>query len=202
LRGPWRQQPGIGDFSGDGLPDLVIQDLDMDLALYRRAGRDDLAALLPGEKLRYEGGDTIKTHGVFTPPGGDGRGRTKLNVVDWDGDGLLDLLIGVGPQPGSPWRGSYVLFAKNVGTNKEPVFKRPDILLWDADGMPLEFWRHGVHMAPVDWDGDGGFELVAGADVGHVWYWKPDHFGSPASGDRAAPIPRVGEEGFGPRDDD
>ena len=200
LFGPWRQQPGIGDFTGDGLPDVVIQDLDLDLALYRRVGRDDLNALLPAQKLRYEDGDTIKTHGVYTPQGGDGRGRTKINVVDWDGDGKLDLLIGVGPQHGSPYRGSYVLWARNVGSNEDPVFGRPAVLLFDSDGAPLEFWRHGVHMAPVDWDGDGKLELVAGADQGYVWYWKPEYFGEPVNGDPTAALRPPGEGGLG-RDD-
>ena len=201
LIGPWRQQPGIGHLTNGDLPDIVIQDMDLDLALYRRVGRDDLSCLLQGEKLRYEDGSTIKTHGVYTPAGGDGRGRTKINIVDWNGDGILDLLIGVGPQHGSPYRGSYILFAENVGDDQNPLFKRPVVLVFDADGKPLEFWRHGVHMAPVDWDGDGKFELIAGADFGHIWYWKPEHFGRPASGDPTAPPRPEGEEGFGPRDE-
>ena len=200
LRGPWRQQAGVGDFSGSGLPDIVIQDKDLDLAVFRRVGPDEPSVLHPGEKLRYEDGETIKTHGVYTPGGGDGRGRTKINVVDWDGDGVLDLLLGVGPQHGSPYRGSYVLFAKNVGSNEEPVFRRPEVVLWNEDGKPLEFWRHGVHPAPVDWDGDGKFELVAGADQGRVWYWKPEHFGASATGDPTAPQRPRDEQGLG-RDD-
>ena len=43
-------------------------------------------------------------------------------------------------------------------------------------------------MAPVDWDGDGKYELVTGADFGCIWYWKPDHFGTPKDGNHSAPI--------------
>lgn len=197
LMGPWRQQPGVGNFTDKDLPDIIIQDQDLDLALFRRAGKAGLSVLLAGEKLRYEDGSTIKTHGVYTPGGGDGRGRTKIDVVDWDHDGVLDLLLGVGPQHGSPYRGSYVLFAKNVGTNESPVFKRPEVVLWDGDGQPLESWRHGVHMAAVDWDGDGMYEIVAGADQGRIWYWKPEHFGKPASGDPTAPLRPENDTGLG-----
>ena len=178
LFGPWRVQPGAGDFTGDGLPDIVTMDLDLDLALYRRVGRDDLAGLHPGQKLRYEDGEAIKTHGVYTPQGGDGRGRTKIQVLDWDGDGLLDLVLGVGPQGGSAFKSSYVLLCRNVRTNEEPLFGRPEALLFDATGKPLEFWRHGAHPALVDWDGDGRWEILVGADMGFIWYFKPEHFGS------------------------
>ena len=177
LFGPWRVQPGVGDFSGDGLADIVTMDLDLDLSLYRRSGSEDLSCLRPGEKLRYEDGAPIKTHGVYTPQGGDGRGRTKIQVVDWDGDGRLDLLLGVGPQGGSAFKSSYVLLCRNVGTNAEPLFRRPRALLFDSEGKPLEFWRHGAHAAAVDWDGDGEWELVVGADMGYIWYFKPEHFG-------------------------
>ena len=178
--GPWRVQPGVADFSGDGLPDLVAMDLDLDLALYRRVGEDDPTGLLPGEKLRYEDGKTITTSGPYTPAGGDGRGRNKVQVVDWDRNGTLDLLLGVGPQPGSVFLSSYVLLCRNVGTNAEPVFKRPEVLLHNRDGQPLEFYRHTVHPAPVDWHQDGKWGLVAGADLGFVWYFRPPHFGEAA----------------------
>ena len=180
LFGPWRVQPGAGDFSGDGLPDIVTMDLDQDLSLYRRVGTDDPSGLQPGEKLRYEDGETIKTHGVYTAAGGDGRGRTKVQVVDWDGDGRLDLVLGVGPQGGSTFKSSYVLLCRNAGTNAAPVFQRPEVLLFGDAGQPLEFWRHGAHPALVDWDQDGRWEIVVGADMGFIWYYKPDHFGAAA----------------------
>jgi hypothetical protein len=52
-------------------------------------------------------------------------------------------------------------------------------------------------MAPVDWDNDGKYELIAGADRGFVWYWKQEHMGKPASGNPSAPERPEGEEGFG-----
>ena len=187
LLGPWRVRPGAADFTGDGLPDLVTMDRDLDLAIFHRVGRDDLAGLLPGTKLRYEDGEVIKTHGVYTPGGGDGRGRTKIEVVDWDENGLWDLLLGVGPQHRSAFKASYLLLCRNVGSNAEPVFSRPEILLYDDEGEPLEFWRHGVHPAAVDWDGDGKWEVVVGADKGMIWYYKSEHFGRPGVPGRPDP---------------
>ncbi len=177
--GPWRVRPGAGDFSGDGLPDLVAMDMELDLVLYRQAGGKDPSALLPGIKLRYEDGSTIKSHGTYTPLGGEGRGRTKIQVLDWDHDGNLDLLLGVGPQYESAFPGSYPLLCRNGGTNTYPKFERAVVLLFNAEGVPFEFWRHAAHPAAVDWDNDRQWELLVGADQGFVWYFKPLHFGVP-----------------------
>ena len=51
LRGPWRQQAGVGDFSGSGLPDIVIQDKDLDLAVFRRIGPDEPSLLHPAKNF-------------------------------------------------------------------------------------------------------------------------------------------------------
>lgn len=187
LFGPWRVQPGAADFTGDGLPEIITMDLDLDLVIYGRAGQDDLTALTSGKKLRFEDGATIKTHGLYTPQGGDGRGRTKIHVLDWDHDGKLDLLLGVGPQYGSAFRESCVLLCLNLGSNRQPIYKRPTVLLFDADGEPLKFWRHAAHPTAVDWDGDGNWEILVGADQGFVWYFRPAHFRKPGSQGSAAP---------------
>ena len=181
LLSPWRVQPGIGDFSGSGLPDLVTMDRELDLVLYRRTGSGDPAALEPAEKLRFEDGESIRTGGPYTPQGGDGRGRNKVQVVDWDRNGLPDLIVGVGPQPGSVFFSSWVLLFRNVGSQGKPLFARPEPLLFSGNGKPLEFYRHTVNPCVVDWGGDGRWEILAGADLGFVWYFKPEHFGT-ASG--------------------
>ena len=187
LFSPWRMQPGVVNLTNDGLPDLITMDWDLDLALYRRVGREDLSGLQPGVKLRYEDGGTIKTGGIYTSEGGDGRGRTKIQVVDWNHDGKWDLVLGVGPQGGSAFPGSYVLLCLNAGSSTKPVFKHPVPLLYNDKGEPLEFWRHPPHPAVVDWDEDGEWELVVGADQPFLWYFKPEHFGKPAV--EGAPAP-------------
>jgi len=88
---------------------------------------------------------------------------------------------------GSPFPGSYVLLCLNAGSNERPVFKRPVVLLFDPSGAPLEHWRHDAHPAVVDWDGDGEWELVVGADKGYLWYYKPEHFGTPGEAGPASP---------------
>ena len=71
-----------------------------------------------------------------------------------------------------------MLLCRNAGSNEAPVFKRPEVLLFN-EGRPLEFWRHGAHPFLVDWDQDGEWEIVVGADMGFLYYFKPSHFGAP-----------------------
>ena len=180
------------------LPGVITMDLDLDLAYYPRADpsssssrrksgggeRVDAAAmLLPPRKCCYPDGSTIQTHGVYTPSGGDGRGRTKLQLVDWDHTGTLDLIVGVGPQHNSAFHSSFVLLLRNRGwtTTAEPVFDWPELLLFNDEGEGLEFFRHGAHPVAVDWAGPGqGWGLVVGSDMGNLQFWKPGQFGTAA----------------------
>jgi hypothetical protein len=74
------------------------------------------------------------------------------------------------------------------------VYERPKVVLFNSKGEALEYWRHSVDPAPVEWDDDGRYELVVGADQGFVWYFKPEHFGKPGNnGD----IPPAGNGWFG-----
>ncbi len=55
------------------------------------------------------------------------------------------------------------------------------MLLFDSAGKPLQFWHHTAHPGVVDWDGDGAWELLVSADLGFVWYFKPENFGKAAA---------------------
>ena len=88
---------------------------------------------------------------------------TVPNVVDWDGDGALDIVTG-----NSEGR---LLFFKNRGTNLEPKFAMSERIC--ADGEPICI-RPGYHVVQgpleaswgylcptvVDWNGDGLLDVI------------------------------------------
>ena len=84
LIGPWRVQPAVGALEGSSeLPGVLIMDYELDLVWHSRATQPgaDVVALQAGRKCRYPDGRTIKTHGAYTPEGGDGRGRRRPCLV-------------------------------------------------------------------------------------------------------------------------
>lgn len=82
--------------------------------------------------------------------------------VDWDADGDADLLIGC-------FDGSLKL-RLNEGTAKAYAFAADNVPV-EAGGKPLKV---GAHCCPlvVDWDGDGLWDLLAGADDGSVTFFR------------------------------
>lgn len=69
-------------------------------------------------------------------------------IIDWDGDGLLDILAVMR-------RGEGLVFYKNVGSKNEPLYKslqENEVLLSEAD--------FGSFFAAIDIDGNGTQELI------------------------------------------
>ena len=107
-------------------------------------------------------------------------GETDLCVypelVDWDGDGDLDLLLG-------GYRGSVGL-RLNEGTPEAAAFAAKTEFL-SAAGAPLSVGA-AVSTAAVDWDGDGKLDLVCGNSRGEISWFKntADKKGSPTLGEK------------------
>jgi hypothetical protein len=148
----WRTRPVAQDLDGDGLKDLLALDTEGMLTLYRRAGKD----LKPGERILDEKGAPIKLDGK-----GRETGRATLTVMDWDGDGKLDLLVSnaIESFDGLRWY-------RNIGTKEKWVLARqPNIAL----NLP---WNHYQLLDPIDWDGDGKTDLIAGSEGGWIYYYR------------------------------
>ena len=158
----WRTRPGVGDLDGDGLPDLVGVAGTRQLCWWRRhrdrGGRLRLAP--PALPLDATGKPWTITRD------GRGTGRSKLVVVDWDHDGRADIIS----SPGLGRR-DFQLFWRNLGIKdgKLQLDHQPKriSLRTHAKG-----WGHFAMCEPVDFDGDGHWEVIAGVDRGAIYYWR------------------------------
>jgi hypothetical protein len=87
-------------------------------------------------------------------------------VLDWNQDGLLDLLI-VGSGGGL-----YIRLQQK--SEKAPVFAELNQVLRDKKGKPMVIPGHHPATALFDWDGDGRDDLVtttsAGGKSGLAWF--------------------------------
>jgi hypothetical protein len=83
--------PFAADWDGDGDLDLLVGDGGGAVSLFRNTGTAKAPALARAETLVESAGDGFWE----TPPKGARRGvRAKVCAADWNGDGLLDLLVG------------------------------------------------------------------------------------------------------------
>ena len=79
----------------------------------------------------------------------------KPTMCDWNGDGLLDLLVGEIQ--------GHIFYFENIGTKREPKFARGRFLM--LDGKPLRF-EHYTTPCAVDWNDDGKLDLLVGRAMG------------------------------------
>jgi hypothetical protein len=87
---------------------------------------------------------------------------SRVEVADWNGDGLPDILVG-GERGGIIWY-------PNRGTKTHPSYPYPK-LMFTADGKPLDVGFSATPLV-IDWDGDGIQDLVCGAEWNRVVWYK------------------------------
>ena len=133
--------PALGDLDGDGDLDLLVGESSGTLNYYRNDG----TRTAPDFQFVSDEFQDIDI----------GR-RSIPAIVDWDGDGDLDLAVGT--------EASGIRIYLNEGTRSEPVFVETEPF-----GRPVPTF---TAPAFTDLDGDGDLDLVAGGNGGGLTVYR------------------------------
>ncbi len=147
----WRTRPLVVDLNEDGLNDLVLIDHEGYLSFFERKMSNDELVLMPGKRIFYN--DQGKLLQLNSKNAG-GSGRRKIDLVDWDHDGDLDLLI----------NSINTALYLNIGSKGEFVFQQT------GDLSSVVLGGHSTSPTTVDWNGNGVHDLLIGAEDGFFYY--------------------------------
>ena len=153
-----RAAPDVFDWNGDGRKDLIVGNMDGKILIYLNRGTDDSPSF-DGFEYLMAGGE------VF-----DAGTRSAPRVLDWNGDGLPDLLVGE--------MEGHVYFLINRGTHTRPYFRNFGKLMLgngkllrfpDASGAPRS------RLFVTDWNNDGMADMLVGGGEGKVMLYLARH---------------------------
>jgi hypothetical protein len=140
----WRTRPQVMDWDQDGNHDLILVDHEGYLAMYRSLGGPKFA---PGERIfKGEDGQPLR----LNEGEGGKSGRAKIHLVDWDGDGDMDLIRNT---QNTGW-------FENTGG---------ETYVWRGDFPGRKLAGHTTAPQAFDWNGDQKLDLIVGAEDGHIY---------------------------------
>ncbi len=157
----WRTRPVVLDLDHDQVNDLILIDHEGFLSFFKRVKKNGELVTLPGKRIfkDKEGNDLNLSAGRAGKSG-----RRKIDFVDWDDDGDLDLLIN-SPRT-SPQQTRNIAYYENVSQEDDEI-----VLKYHGDITPDRLEGHSTSPTTCDWDGDGMPELLVGAEDGFFYYY-------------------------------
>lgn len=162
----------VADWDLDGNLDLMVNDITGAVKWYRNTGTRTAPQLSAAKNVDVEWpGRPPKPDWVWWEPAGKQlvtQWRTTPKVIDWDGDGLPDLVM-------LDARGYLALF-RRARRGSQLVLLPPERIFVEQGGrfLNLAAGRGGASgrrkIEFADWDGDGDLDLITDSPEGPIWY--------------------------------
>jgi hypothetical protein len=148
----WRTTPECVDVNKDGLMDLVMLDHEGYLSLFIRTQKNGKLQLQPPQRIfANEDGERLRLNERAA-----GRsGRVKLHIIDWDGDGDLDMLT----------NSMNADLYENTGVNSDGL----TVLKHIGPVGKRKLAGHTSSPASIDLNRNGIPDLLIGAEDGHLY---------------------------------
>ena len=156
-------RPAVADWNGDGAKDLLFGTYygNKGVVACTNAGTDS-APEIHGADCSQLHTDSSALVGVTT---GSTVAYTSPEIVDWDDDGDLDLLVGTGSDT-STLNEKMVRLYRNIGTDTAPVLDDPEVVVSKSTTSGLAFENY-YEPTVVDINDDGKRDLlIAGSRHG------------------------------------
>lgn len=167
----------VADWDGDGLPDIMTNGIWGRVVWYKNIGTRTAPRLAAGRPVELAPGSPAQKApwNWWSPQGRElvSQWRTTPQMVDWNGDGLMDLVMSDG-------EGYLALYERRRAADGSLMLTPPQRVFWsegasvfNSNGIPQnqesgllrlnsgDFGRGGRRtFCTVDWDGDGRIDIL------------------------------------------